>query len=115
MFPHFVRGPRGVGSSRRRGRTAKEWDPRDEKPSEGWFETEIMANEIRILAVAGARPNFMKIAPLLREMHTREAFERYIREFSPVSPRADERYSEERDGEMADYLRGWGPALTKSR
>ena len=30
--------------------------------------------KIQVLAVAGARPNFMKIAPLLREMHTREAF-----------------------------------------
>jgi UDP-N-acetylglucosamine 2-epimerase (non-hydrolysing) len=30
---------------------------------------------IRILAVAGARPNFMKIAPLLRELHARPRFE----------------------------------------
>jgi UDP-N-acetylglucosamine 2-epimerase (non-hydrolysing) len=29
---------------------------------------------IRLLAVAGARPNFMKIAPLLRELREREAF-----------------------------------------
>lgn len=28
----------------------------------------------RILAVAGARPNFMKIAPLLRELHGRDGF-----------------------------------------
>lgn len=34
-----------------------------------------MPEPIRILAVAGARPNFMKIAPLLREMHARERFE----------------------------------------
>jgi UDP-N-acetylglucosamine 2-epimerase (non-hydrolysing) len=30
---------------------------------------------IRVLAVAGARPNFMKIAPLLRELEARSAFE----------------------------------------
>ena len=30
---------------------------------------------IRVLAVAGARPNFMKIAPLLRELRAREGFE----------------------------------------
>ncbi|MEE3332265.1 MAG: UDP-N-acetylglucosamine 2-epimerase (non-hydrolyzing) [Myxococcota bacterium] len=30
--------------------------------------------KIQVLAVAGARPNFMKIAPLLREMHAREVF-----------------------------------------
>jgi UDP-N-acetylglucosamine 2-epimerase (non-hydrolysing) len=29
---------------------------------------------IRIMAVAGARPNFMKIAPLLRELHERDRF-----------------------------------------
>jgi UDP-N-acetylglucosamine 2-epimerase (non-hydrolysing) len=29
---------------------------------------------IRILLVAGARPNFMKVAPLLRELHERELF-----------------------------------------
>jgi UDP-N-acetylglucosamine 2-epimerase (non-hydrolysing) len=34
-----------------------------------------MSQPIRILAVAGARPNFMKIAPLLREMEAREGFE----------------------------------------
>jgi UDP-N-acetylglucosamine 2-epimerase (non-hydrolysing) len=34
-----------------------------------------MAKRIRILAVAGARPNFMKVAPLLREMHARARFE----------------------------------------
>ena len=34
-----------------------------------------MTHKIRVLAVAGARPNFMKIAPLLREMHTRDRFE----------------------------------------
>src|SRR5574338_382254 len=32
-------------------------------------------NGIRVLAVAGARPNFMKIAPLLRELDGRRAFE----------------------------------------
>ena len=30
---------------------------------------------IRVLAVAGARPNFIKIAPLLRELHSRDCFE----------------------------------------
>lgn len=30
---------------------------------------------IRVMAVAGARPNFMKIAPLLRELRSREGFE----------------------------------------
>jgi UDP-N-acetylglucosamine 2-epimerase (non-hydrolysing) len=30
---------------------------------------------IRVLAVAGARPNFMKIAPLMRELRDREGFE----------------------------------------
>ena len=30
---------------------------------------------IRVLAVAGARPNFMKIAPLLKELRAREGFE----------------------------------------
>jgi len=33
-----------------------------------------MTNPIQVLAVAGARPNFMKIAPLLRELHLRERF-----------------------------------------
>jgi len=33
---------------------------------------------IRILAVAGARPNFMKIAPLLRELADRDAFEPFL-------------------------------------
>jgi len=33
-----------------------------------------MTQPICILTVAGARPNFMKIAPLLREMHAREGF-----------------------------------------
>jgi len=32
-------------------------------------------SRIRVLAVAGARPNFMKIAPLLRELRVREVFE----------------------------------------
>ncbi len=32
-------------------------------------------SKIRILAVVGARPNFMKIAPLLRELRARERFE----------------------------------------
>ena len=33
------------------------------------------ARRIRLVAVAGARPNFMKIAPLLRELHARPSFE----------------------------------------
>lgn len=33
------------------------------------------AGRIHVLAVAGARPNFMKIAPLLRELRAREAFQ----------------------------------------
>jgi UDP-N-acetylglucosamine 2-epimerase (non-hydrolysing) len=33
------------------------------------------ARKIRVLLVAGARPNFMKIAPLLRELRSRPAFE----------------------------------------
>ena len=32
-------------------------------------------SKIRVLAVVGARPNFMKIAPLLRELRARAAFE----------------------------------------
>src|SRR5262245_26451910 len=32
----------------------------------------------RVLAVAGARPNFMKIAPLLRELEARAAFEVFL-------------------------------------
>lgn len=34
-----------------------------------------VGQRIRIVAVAGARPNFMKIAPLLRELRVREGFE----------------------------------------
>ncbi len=33
------------------------------------------SSKIRVLALVGARPNFMKIAPLLRELQTRERFE----------------------------------------
>ncbi len=33
------------------------------------------SSSIRILTVAGARPNFMKVAPLLREMRSRPGFE----------------------------------------
>jgi UDP-N-acetylglucosamine 2-epimerase (non-hydrolysing) len=35
----------------------------------------VTSAKIRILAVAGARPNFMKIAPLLRELGSRDTFE----------------------------------------
>jgi len=34
-----------------------------------------VANRIRVLVVAGARPNFMKVAPLLRELRARPRFE----------------------------------------
>jgi len=36
------------------------------------------SSPIEILAVAGARPNFMKIAPLLREMRTRSTCQPYL-------------------------------------
>jgi UDP-N-acetylglucosamine 2-epimerase (non-hydrolysing) len=35
----------------------------------------LEGSKIRVLAVCGARPNFMKIAPLLRELRVRERFE----------------------------------------
>lgn len=35
----------------------------------------MQRSKIRVLAVVGARPNFMKIAPLLRELRGRDAFE----------------------------------------
>jgi UDP-N-acetylglucosamine 2-epimerase (non-hydrolysing) len=35
-------------------------------------------SKIKLLAVAGARPNFMKIAPLLRELATRDNFESFL-------------------------------------
>jgi UDP-N-acetylglucosamine 2-epimerase (non-hydrolysing) len=40
----------------------------------------IPANDarIRVLSVVGARPNFMKIAPLLRELRARQRFESYL-------------------------------------
>ena len=34
--------------------------------------------KVRVLCVAGARPNFMKIAPLLREFKARETFESFL-------------------------------------
>lgn len=40
--------------------------------------TDRQKGRIRVLAVAGARPNFMKIAPLLRELASRERFETYL-------------------------------------
>jgi UDP-N-acetylglucosamine 2-epimerase (non-hydrolysing) len=33
---------------------------------------------VRVLCVAGARPNFMKIAPLLREFNSRDTFESFL-------------------------------------
>ena len=38
----------------------------------------IRKNRIRILAVAGARPNFMKIAPILRELNGRPDFDTFL-------------------------------------
>ncbi len=38
----------------------------------------VRKNRIRILAVAGARPNFMKIAPLMRELNQRPNFETFL-------------------------------------
>ena len=35
-------------------------------------------NRIRVLCVAGARPNFMKIAPLMREFGSRDSFESFL-------------------------------------
>lgn len=37
-----------------------------------------MPGKLRVMAVAGARPNFMKIAPLLRELEARPAFEVFL-------------------------------------
>jgi UDP-N-acetylglucosamine 2-epimerase (non-hydrolysing) len=37
-----------------------------------------LAGRFRVLAVAGARPNFMKIAALLRELEAREAFDVFL-------------------------------------
>ncbi len=37
-----------------------------------------IAEPIRILVVAGARPNFMKIAPLMREMEKRPNSEPFL-------------------------------------
>lgn len=37
-----------------------------------------LPGRLRVLAVAGARPNFMKIAPLLRELEGRGAFEVFL-------------------------------------
>ena len=39
---------------------------------------ETSAEAIRVVAVAGARPNFMKIAPLLREIESRSNVEAYL-------------------------------------
>jgi len=38
----------------------------------------MTAGTLRVLAVAGARPNFMKVAPLLREMERRERFSVFL-------------------------------------
>ena len=39
---------------------------------------ETSAEAIRVVAVAGARPNFMKIAPLLREIESLSNVEAYL-------------------------------------
>ena len=41
-------------------------------------ETDPNPREVRILAVAGARPNFMKIAPLLREIEKRPGISAFL-------------------------------------
>lgn len=38
----------------------------------------MAGNKVRVLCVAGARPNFMKIAPLLREFNARDTFESFL-------------------------------------
>ena len=43
--------------------------------SDGWADA---AHPVRVLAVAGARPNFMKIAALLRELRGRAGFETFL-------------------------------------
>jgi len=45
------------------------------QPSQSALSSPARGSRIHVLAVAGARPNFMKIAPLLRELRAREAFE----------------------------------------
>lgn len=57
-----------------------------------------MAERIRILTVAGARPNFMKIAPLLREMRAREGFD-------PVLVHTGQHYD---DAMSADFFHDLG-------
>lgn len=44
---------------------------------------------------------------------TRDGVVRYLRQNSPVRPRADDRYREEPDGEMESYLRNWGPSESR--
>jgi len=45
------------------------------QPSQSALSSPARGSRIHVLAVAGARPNFMKIAPLMRELRAREAFE----------------------------------------
>jgi len=40
---------------------------------------------------------------------TRDAVQRYLQEHSPIAPRVDERFREDRDGQMASYLQTWQP------
>jgi 2',3'-cyclic-nucleotide 2'-phosphodiesterase (5'-nucleotidase family) len=39
----------------------------------------------------------------------RDAVQRYLQEHSPVAPRPDGRFKEQRGGEVASYLLGWDP------
>ena len=39
---------------------------------------ETPKGSMRVMAVAAARPNFMKIAPLLRELRARDQFEVFL-------------------------------------
>jgi UDP-N-acetylglucosamine 2-epimerase (non-hydrolysing) len=58
--------------------------------------TEIEAERCRILLVAGARPNFMKIAPLLRELRDRKAFApRLVHTGQHYDPSMSERFFHE--------------------
>jgi len=45
------------------------------QPPQSTSPSPARGSRIHVLAVAGARPNFMKIAPLMRELRAREAFE----------------------------------------
>lgn len=44
----------------------------------------LVARKIRILFVAGTRPNFMKVAPLLRECEKYPNGEKLVRQFKRI-------------------------------